>query len=47
MTFRDFSEGDEEGKQRTKEEISDLQEITGPHLCRMIAQEGLIHTSMT
>ena len=30
---------DEEGKERTEEEISHLQEITGPHLCRMIAQE--------
>src|SRR5436305_5562079 len=31
MTFRDFSEGVEKGKQRTEEEIGDLQEITGPH----------------
>src|SRR5258707_1470038 len=30
---------DEEGKERTEEEIRDLQEITGPHLCHMIAQE--------
>ena len=42
MTLRDFSEGVEEGKQPTKEEIRDLQELTGPHprhLCRMMAQE--------
>jgi hypothetical protein len=30
---------DEEGKQRAEEEISDLQEIAGPHLSSMIAQE--------
>ncbi len=30
----------EEGEKGTKEEISDLQEITGPHLCRMIAEKG-------
>ena len=39
MTFRDAQFDDEEGKQRTKEEIGDLQEITGPHPCCMIAQE--------
>src|SRR5260370_41184573 len=39
MTFRDFSEGVEESKERTEEEICHLQEITGPYLCRMIAQE--------
>jgi hypothetical protein len=39
MTFRDFSEGVEEGKKWTKEEIGHLQEITGPHLCCMIAEE--------
>jgi hypothetical protein len=27
----------EEGKKRTEEEIGDLQKITGPHLCCMIA----------
>ena len=37
--FPRFKFDDEEGKERTKEEICDLQEITGPHLCRMIAQE--------
>ena len=30
MTFRDFSEGVEEGKERTEEKIRDEQEITGP-----------------
>jgi hypothetical protein len=30
MTFRDFSEGVEEGKERTEEKIRDPQEITGP-----------------
>src|SRR6266516_4299740 len=30
---------DEKRKKRTEEEISDLEEITGPYLCRMIAQE--------
>lgn len=30
----------EEGEKGTKEEISNLQEITGPHLCRMIAEKG-------
>src|SRR5712692_7960911 len=30
---------DEESKDRTEEEIRHLQEITGPHLCSMIAQE--------
>jgi hypothetical protein len=30
---------DEESKERTEEEVSHLQKITGPHLCRMIAQE--------
>jgi hypothetical protein len=29
----------EKRKKRTEEEISDLEEITGPYLCRMIAQE--------
>jgi hypothetical protein len=40
MTFRDFNEGVEESKERTEEEISDLEEIAGPHLCSMIAQES-------
>ena len=31
---------EEKGKKRTEEEIRDLQKITGPHLCSMIAQEG-------
>ncbi len=39
MTFRDCNEGVEERTKRTEEEISDLEEITGPDLCRMIAQE--------
>lgn len=30
---------EEKGKKRTEEEIRDLQKITGPYLCRMIAQE--------
>ncbi len=29
----------EEGKERTEEEIRDLQKITGPYFCRVIAQE--------
>jgi hypothetical protein len=39
--FPRFQFDDEEGKKRTEEEIRDLQKITGPHLCRMIAQECL------
>jgi hypothetical protein len=31
---------DEEGKERTEEEIGDLQEITSPNTLRMIAQKG-------
>ncbi len=31
---------DEERKERTEEEIRHLQKITGPDLCRMVAQEG-------
>jgi hypothetical protein len=31
-----FQIDNEESKERTKEEISDLQEIAGPHLCGMI-----------
>jgi hypothetical protein len=34
-----FQFDDEERKKRTEKEIRYLQEITGPHLCRMIAQE--------
>jgi hypothetical protein len=30
MTLRDFSEGVEESKKRTEEEIGHLQKITGP-----------------
>jgi hypothetical protein len=30
---------EEKGKKRTEEEVRDLQKITGPYLCRMIAQE--------
>ena len=32
---------DEEGEERSKEEISHLQEIAGPNLCGVIAQKGL------
>jgi hypothetical protein len=42
MTLRDFSEGVEEGKERTEEEVRHLPEIAGPHprhLCRMMAQK--------
>ena len=31
---------DEEGKERTEEEVSHLEEITGPHFSSMIAEEG-------
>jgi hypothetical protein len=31
---------EEESKQGAKEEVGDLQEITGPHLLRMVVQEG-------
>jgi hypothetical protein len=31
---------DEEGKKRAKEEVGDLEKITGPDLPRMIAEEG-------
>jgi hypothetical protein len=30
---------EEKGKKRTEEKIRDLQKITGPYLCRMIAQK--------
>src|SRR5260370_38043514 len=30
----------EESEERSKEEISHLQEVTGPDICRMIAQKG-------
>jgi len=33
-------EGVEEGKQGAKEEVGDLQEITGPYILRMVVQEG-------
>jgi hypothetical protein len=39
MTFRDCNEGVEKRKKRAEEEGSRLEEITGPCLCRMIAQE--------
>jgi hypothetical protein len=35
-----FEFDEEEGKKWTEEEIRHLQEITGPHLCCMIAQKG-------
>ncbi len=31
---------EEEGKQGAKEEVGDLQEITGPHILRMVVQES-------
>jgi hypothetical protein len=31
---------EEESKEWTEEEIRDLEEIAGPHLCGMIAQES-------
>ena len=37
--FRDCNEGDEKRKKRPEEEISDLEEITGPYVFCMIAQE--------
>ena len=37
--FSGLQEGDEEGKQRAEEEISDLQEIACPNFSSMIAQE--------
>jgi hypothetical protein len=30
----------EEGEERSKEEISHLQEVAGPDICRVIAQKG-------
>jgi hypothetical protein len=38
--FPRFQFDDEEGKERTEQEISDLQEITGPHISSVIMQEG-------
>ena len=38
--FPRFQFGDEEGKERTEQEISDLQEITGPNISSVIMQEG-------
>jgi hypothetical protein len=49
ITFRDAQFDDEESKERTEEEVRDLEEIAGPHhrhLCRMIAQESLPVLSM-
>jgi hypothetical protein len=37
--FPRFKFDDEKRKERTKEEISDLEKITGPDFSRMIAQE--------
>jgi hypothetical protein len=31
---------DEKGEQRAKEEVCDLQEVTRPHIFRMVLQEG-------
>ena len=39
--LRDAQFDDKEGKKRTEEEVSDLQKIAGPNLCRMIAQKRL------
>ena len=39
MTFRDCNEGVEERKKRTEEEGRRLEEITGPHIFCMIAEE--------
>ncbi len=39
--FPRFQFNDEEGKQLTEEEVCHLQKITGPHLCRMIAEKCL------
>src|SRR6266446_225263 len=36
--FPRFQFDDEEGKERTEQEISDLQEITGPHISSVIMQ---------
>ena len=39
ITLRDAQFDEEKDKKRTEEEIRDLQKITGPYLCRMIAQK--------
>jgi len=39
--FLRFQFDDKEGQKRTEEEACHLQEITSPHLCRMIAEKGL------
>ena len=47
--FPRFQFDDEESKKRTEEEVSHLQEITGPHprhLCHMIVEKGLPTLSM-
>jgi hypothetical protein len=46
MIFRDCSEGVEERKERTEEEIRHWQEITGPDVFCMIAQERFPGLSM-
>jgi len=46
MIFRDFSEGVEESKERTEEEIRHLQETTGPDVFCMIAQKRFPSLSM-
>ena len=41
--MEDFSAlqvNDEEGKERTKEEVGDRQEVAGPNLMGMVVQEG-------
>ena len=44
--FPRFQFDDEESKKRTEEEVSHLQEITGPYLCHMIVEKGLPTLSM-
>jgi hypothetical protein len=38
--FARVQEGVEESKQGAKEEVGDLQEITGPYILRMVVQES-------
>jgi hypothetical protein len=35
-----FEFDDEKGKERSKEEIRDLQEVASPNICRVIVQKG-------
>jgi hypothetical protein len=45
--FPRFQFDDEESKERTEEEVSHLQEITGSYLCHMIVEKGLPTLSMS